>query len=84
MDPFGIPGDAMEQVLSLQTLGGDAVAAYDVYTRGCKLTTYHTASCKTDGCITRGCSTSICDTNTCDYQPVSSDGDVIGFESDIW
>ena len=73
MDPFG-----MEQVLSLQTLGGETFAAHDVNTTGCSLTTYHTASCKTDGCVTRGCSTSICDTNTCDYQPVSVKGD------DVW
>ena len=74
MGPFGIPGDSMEQVLSLQTLGGETFAAHDVNTTGCSLETYHTASCNTGGCVTTGCSTSICETNTCTYKPSTGIG----------
>lgn len=69
MDPFGgagMPGDPMEDVLSLQTLGGEAESLQLV----AKVTdTCSTGTCGSDtsGCSTGTCSgnTSGCSTSTC-------------------
>ena len=71
LDPFGghgMPGDPMENVLSLQTLSdaSDADVVYDDNTNICHLNTLHTNSCYTGQCDGIG-STGICKTGTCSY-----------------
>jgi hypothetical protein len=71
MDPFnpfaGIPGDPMEQVLSLQTFDSDAVPG--------PVPCVRTNACRTCACVTNSCDTIGC-TYSCDVPPGTEFDDV--------